>query len=494
MAQSLNAHGASPSYTTVNVSQSYVKQGTICTNGIGCATGGDRSLGDFLQIGIDRQGAALVSYVFDTSADTSAGENAGPEVISRQISGPSLLASAGSVRQGGGPGRPMGSVSDPTGDAVYPANGTRTAAGHNLDLTGASLANGSNRTLIAKIDVKSLASLTPTAGAGGSDASWIIRWTDVVPGTTGNGHIYYAGMDNNQGSGGSGKPSFFVGDTSAIPPPGNSADHTKYITYPQSKNLSSSQASYNRSTGVISLHIPLADVGDPANGKVLYSATAFSATSSSPQSSTTLFNLIDSTTPFELVIGPPGTVGSPPAGPPPFTSPNTGGATATGACAPARGRLRQLHIARLWLGMTRSVARRTYRRWSTRGPRTMEFYCLNPTGISAGYPSNRLLRGFASGVRRRLRGRIVLLLSANRRYALHGIHVGTRFAKVASGLHAGRRFRRGTSTWYFPPNGASRGVIKVHKGNIVEIGIADKQLIATVLETRRFLISFWPFV
>ncbi len=48
-------------------------------------------------------------------------------MISRQISGPSLFASVGNVSQGGGPGQPMGSVTDPTGDADYSANGTRTA-------------------------------------------------------------------------------------------------------------------------------------------------------------------------------------------------------------------------------------------------------------------------------------------------------------------------------------------------------------------------------
>jgi hypothetical protein len=318
MAQTLDGHASSAAYRTADVSEAYVKHGQICTNGIACTTGGDRSLGDFLQISIDHHGAAVVSYVFDTSADTSDGENAGPEVISRQISGPSLRISAGSVSQGNGPGIPMGSVTDPTGDDYYSANGTRTPGGPNLDLTGASLANGPGHTLIARIDVKSLASLTPAAGTGGTDASWILRWTDVVPGTTGNGHIYYAGMDNNAGTGGSGSPTFFVGDTSAIPPPGDPAEHTKYITYPQTTLLGATQASYNPKTGVITMHIPLSDVGAPAKGVVLYSATAFSATASTPQSSTTLFNLIDATTPFDLVIGPPGTVGTSPTGPPPL--------------------------------------------------------------------------------------------------------------------------------------------------------------------------------
>src|SRR5579864_7181048 len=493
MAQSLNAHDASPTYTTADVSEAYVKHGAICTNGIGCATGGDRSLGDFLQITTDPQGAALVSYVFDTSQDSSAGEDSGPEVISRQISGPSLLT--GSVTQGAGPGTPMGSVTDPTGDAFYSANGTRTPGGDNLDLTGASLANGANRTLIARIDVKSLASLTPASGAGGSDASWILRWTDVVPGSTGNGHIYYVGMDNNQGTGGSGTPSFFVGDTSAIPPPGNPADHTKYITYPQTRALTASQASYNAKTGVITMRIPLSDVGNRGNGTVLYSATAFSATSGSPQSSTTLFNLIDATTPFELVIGPPGTVGSSPSAPPPFTSANNAGAAAGGGCGPATGRLTARGLARLRLRMKRTTARHIYPRWSTRGRRYMEFYCLSPNGIRAGYPSNALLRSLPRGLRRAVRGRIVLLLTANPHYSLHGVRPGTRLARASRRLGVSRPFRIGRNTWYLDSFGPNHGVIKVQHGMIEEVGIVDGQLTARgYVKTLRFLNSFRPYL
>jgi hypothetical protein len=247
MGQSLDANSGSSTYAVANVSETYVKHGKICTNGIGCATGGDRSLGDFLQVTIDGQGAALVSYVFDTSANTSAGEDAGPEVISRQISGPSLLGSVGSVDQGSGPGAAMGSASDPTGDAFYSANGTRTPAASNLDLTGGALANGPNGTLIATIDVRSLGSLAADSSLGGPDASWMVRWTMVTPGSTGNGHIYYAGMDNNAGVGGSGRPTFFTGETAGIPP-ASSAEHAKYLAYPQTHLLSASQASYDVGT------------------------------------------------------------------------------------------------------------------------------------------------------------------------------------------------------------------------------------------------------
>ena len=78
---------------------------------------------------------------------------------------------------------------------------------------------------MAKINVKSLASLVGT-GVGGPDASWLIRWTAVSPGTTGNGDIYYVGMDNNARG---------VGHADLLrrrhrpDPVNNPGEHTKYL-------------------------------------------------------------------------------------------------------------------------------------------------------------------------------------------------------------------------------------------------------------------------
>ena len=484
LAQSLNAHSASPTYAHAQVSEAPVKHGQICTNGIGCVTGGDRSLGDFLQVTTDDQGAALVSYVFDTSGDSSAGEDAGPEVISRQISGPSLLASAGSVTQGAGPGVPFGSVSDPAGDAYFSSGGTRTPAGSNLDLTGASLANGPGNTLVAKIDVKSLSSLTVSSAAGGPDGSWLLRWTVVDPGTTGNGHIYYAGMDNNAGTGGSGTPSFFAGETAAIPPP-NPEEHTKYMTFPQTHVLSSSQASYDAKTGVITMSIPLADVGSPPVGTTLYSVTAFSATSGSPQSANTLFNLTDAATPFDFVIGPAGTTGGPIMGGPPIIG---GPSRHPHRCPAAGGRLTRTRIGPLHLGMTRARARRTVPRYSTRGRRSWDFFCLRPIGIRAAYGSRAMVRGLRRAERRRLEGHVVLLSTSDRHYALRGVRPGTRLARVRRRLHVSRVIRIGANDWYIVPLGHhGRGVLKVRHGVIEEIGIANAQLTRSFSAARRFL-------
>jgi hypothetical protein len=483
MVESLDAHDPSPAYATSQVSEAPVKHGQICTNGIGCATGGDRSLGDYLQITPDTTGAAVVSYVFDTSGNSSAGEDAGPEAISRQISGPSLYASDPTVTQGGGPGLAMGSVTDPTGDADYSANGTRTPASANLDLTGASLANGPDRTLTATINVRSLSSLATPLSEGGPDGSWLIRWTLVTPGQTGNGHIEYVGMDNNSG----GPPTFFAGETAGIPP-ANSAEHTKYLAYPQTHAV---PGTIDTRTGTITLHVPLSDVGNPPAGTRLYSATAFTATSATPQSATTLFNLIDATSPFELIIGAPGTGGSAPGG----SSGSAPGRSTPGRgrsrCPVATGRLTGRGVGPLRLGMTRRRARQLDRHFTSRGRRDMDFYCYRPVGIRAGYPSGSLLRSVSRAERRRIAGRIILLSTADRRYSLRGVRPGTRVARVQRRLRLRHPYFVGRNRWYLIADGSARGLLKVQHGVIEEVGLVDRRLTGSPRAIRRFLRTFY---
>src|SRR5205807_6101989 len=137
--------------------------------------------------------------------------------------------------------------------------------------------------------------------------------------------------------------------------------------------LAGSEASYDAKTGVITLKIPRSHVGSPADGSVLYSVTAFSATSTGPQSANTLFNLTDATTPLELVVGAPGTVGAAPKGPPPlpkgFYRPKPG-------CPKANGRLTQTGVGPLSLRMKRTRARAILKRFSKRGRKYMDFFCL----------------------------------------------------------------------------------------------------------------------
>src|SRR5205823_13117731 len=111
-------------------------------------------------------------------------------------------------------------------------------------------------------------------------------------------------------------------------------------------------------------------------------------------------------------------------------------------CPPATGSLRGTALGPVRLGMTRARARREFASVSTRGRRDMDFFCLNPTGIRAGYPSPKLLRTLR-GAARRVQGKVVLLLTANPYYALRGARPGMRLSAVARRLRVGRGFHIG---------------------------------------------------
>lgn len=292
---SLDALASHPTYSVVTVSEHPIKYGAICTQGLDCSvTQGDRSLGDFLQVNHDARGALVFSYVDDTSNYYSVGPtgvvaSSGPSVVVRQIGGPSLIS--GTINgPGAGPGVPVGSVTAST-PADYSANGSRTPAGSNLDLTYASLSRYSGG-IVATIRVKSLASLLVNPAAGGTTGEWIMRFTTYDPGHNGNGNIYYAGMQSILG----GAPTFVAGQPQASQVPA--------VGLTQFNSSTAVPGTYDAQTGTISIDIPFADLGGHKAGTELYSATAFTATTTGSLAGAkqALFNQVDATPPFDYMI------------------------------------------------------------------------------------------------------------------------------------------------------------------------------------------------
>ena len=126
----------------------------------------------------------------------------------------------------------------------------------------------------------------------------ITRFTTYNAGKTpGNGHILYAGMESVLGQ----APTFFAGDTRRA---------RLFMTYQQEKTIAGSYTP----AGLITLHIPAADLAEEPTAttsarRTLYSATAFTATTlgtlkSNPEG---LFNLTDATPPFNHLLGTPAT-------------------------------------------------------------------------------------------------------------------------------------------------------------------------------------------
>lgn len=160
------------------------------------------------------------------------------------------------------------------------------------------------------------------------------------------------------------------------------------------------------------------------------------------------------------------------------------------SCARPSGRLAGMMLGPVRLGMTRARARSHFARFSVRGRRYMDFFCPARRGIRVGYASPRLLHGLSPGERRRVRGRVVLILTANRHYSLHGVRPDARLANVARRLRVGHGLHIGLNWWYLAPNGASRGVLKVRNGRVQEIGIANARLTDSRPAELKFLKSF----
>jgi hypothetical protein len=294
VAQSVDALARTPHYAVVTASEHPMKYGPICTAGTACAvTMGDRSLGDYLNIGVDTDGALAVVYVDDTSSSFTAGptgaiaEN-GPPVYQRQISGPSMIA--GRTPRAKAPA--FDKVSDPQQDAFANGNSLRTKATPNLDLTGAAVTEETGGLKIT-LKVGSLESLSISPTLGGTTAEWITRFTTYNPATPGNGHIYYVGMESIAG----GAPRFFVGDVGAPQPAGVQTSMVFDSATPVRAEQSGS--------GLITWHVPYSAVPGLRKGQLMYSVTAFTAAAAGTLQANPLglLNVVDATAPFDHVAG-----------------------------------------------------------------------------------------------------------------------------------------------------------------------------------------------
>jgi ABC-2 type transport system ATP-binding protein len=159
------------------------------------------------------------------------------------------------------------------------------------------------------------------------------------------------------------------------------------------------------------------------------------------------------------------------------------------SCSAPTGRVAGRSLGPVALGMTRAQARHRFARVSMRGQRYMDFFCPARRGIRVGYASPALVHGLSRAQAHRLGGRVVLILTANRHYALKGVRVGARVGAVHKRLRLGRKYAVGLNDWYLAPAGATRWIVKVRHGRIEELGLADPQL-TTARLTLQFLRSF----
>ena len=287
MAQTLNAvtgshANSSPTFSTTKVTEYPNHYGSICEFGLACTTGGDRGLIDFINVQALPNGAAGIVWADGANTDFNGGETSPVIAYAQQTKGPSLYA--GKTIKGAKPrfGSAAGSKA-----SYYAADGSEIKAGGNMRILKSSVKE-KGKNYIVTMKVKNLNSLSVDPSLGGTDAIWLTRWeTQKGKRSTANqGHVFFAAMESDGG----GAPSFYVGESVC----GVASSHCKGLTYPPSKTI---KGKYTKK-GTIRLVVPVKLVG---GDRKLFSITGLTATQTAPGSSgTAIFNVIDSTAPYNV--------------------------------------------------------------------------------------------------------------------------------------------------------------------------------------------------
>jgi hypothetical protein len=256
LVQSLNFTSANPAWTPpILASEHFVHRGSIQT--LMGGQSGDRTLGDFLQLRIGRQGEANISYA-DSNSGTEALASQGMFV--RQNGGSSVFAHAPIVH---GAPRRVNSVTVGEHLATLDSAGISSPNQPNLEILGSQISLTSDQKQYqVKALVADLRSLAPGIGAQGTTLLWSTQWK--VPSTSDphGGAFFHAYMESVAG----GTPTFWVGQ--------NALEFTGSITmtYPGSTQVTGSYTA--TAPGLITINVPVDMVkeADPVNN-LLYSVT-----------------------------------------------------------------------------------------------------------------------------------------------------------------------------------------------------------------------------
>jgi hypothetical protein len=182
----------------------------------------------------------------------------------------------------------------------------------------------------------------------------------------------------------------------------------------------------------------------------------------------------------------PVTPSAKPAGP---SSPPPGNPLISAAgCLNTDGTLtgRQLGPARL--GRRLAEQRAIFQGANRQTRANLDRFCAEGGGnFRIGYPTPRLTRTISRALARKVKDRVVIVLTSSRRFSLAGIKVGDSVSKARSRLAREKAFRIGSNTWYVAKRGSARLLVKTKNGRVGEIGIGDPRLSTTAKATKRFL-------
>lgn len=159
-------------------------------------------------------------------------------------------------------------------------------------------------------------------------------------------------------------------------------------------------------------------------------------------------------------------------------------------CPGATGRVSGTTLGLVKVGMTRARAHYLYRFHSNRGKQYEDFFCLTPIGVRVGYASPKLLHLLSKLKRKQLEGKVVWASTSNPYYSLDGVRPGESIAAASKRLVTESPFHIGLNDWYLARKSTYTAVLKVRRGVVQEVGIADQALTVTRSDQNVLMHSF----
>lgn len=269
MAQSLNALKDKPSFQQTKVSQNVIHRGEICLQGLNCDIAvpmRDRSFLEFPSIGIDSKGAAVITFNDNTNQ-----VEAPYVMVSKQISGPSLYKSVGTIKYDAARFAPKTTDKDETDDARFPDHGALVGANlPALDIRSVSFQDSAT-TLTVSMELADLTPFTLNSAAGlsgGDGLLYLVQWDF-------DEDIYWVAAELRGG-----QPVFYTGTIGLI----RSGTSKKFITYNPdlTKAIQVQGQITNTSPGKITFQIPRSLIGNPPKGATFWSATGYAMSERGP--------------------------------------------------------------------------------------------------------------------------------------------------------------------------------------------------------------------
>lgn len=285
MSQTLNGLNARPTFIApIQASDHFMHRGSMHTF-IGQGFG-DRTLGDYFQMEIGRQGEAYLSYA-DSNLRThiaGPGTSTSHAMVVRQNGGPGLYAS----KQPQGDPILTGAASDPASDARYEAGGVVSPSAPNLDITASSITRPATTDCRPRVPClrvsMSIRNLGLAAGAPAGDADtnlvWLTQWLSPSAKDPRGGKNFFVFAQSTAG----GELQCFSGDNGYqvnFASVGQTEPGGYMLTYPGRKAITARGACsiFPGANGRITIDVPISDVtvADPINRR-LYSVTASTMT------------------------------------------------------------------------------------------------------------------------------------------------------------------------------------------------------------------------